>query len=167
MRATTSMWWGSRTDSHDSQASPCLRGPAPPFSSGQYPYSRGPSYPSRQGAGNPFAMSTSIVMNGPQYRTLSAVIIHLMRCCNSLLGWGDDPGVGLRPVLSGSRISLNSPQAFRSLASRADTADKAGKIQRRDLVQPQKLWFFEARSAKKQRKTAGYNSETTAKTANE
>jgi hypothetical protein len=112
-------------------------------------------------------MSTSIVMNGPQYRTLSAVIIHLMRCCNSLLGWGDDPGVGLRPVLSGSRISLNSPQAFRSLASRADTADKAGKIQRRDLVQPQKLWFFEARSAKKQRKTAGYNSETTAKTANE
>jgi hypothetical protein len=48
-----------------------------------------------------------------------------------------------------------------------DTADKAGKIQRRDLVQPQKLWFFEARSAKKQRKTAGYNSEITAKTANE
>ena len=127
MRATTSVWWGSRTDSHDSQASPCLLGPAPLFSSGQYPYSRGPSYPSRQGAGNPFAMSTSIVMNGPQYRTLSAVIIHFMGCCKSLLGWGDDPGVGLRPVLSGSRISLNSPQAFRSLASLADTADKPAK----------------------------------------
>jgi hypothetical protein len=88
----------------------------------------------------------------PQYRTLSAVIIHLMRCCNSSLGWGDDPGVGLRPVLSGSRISLNPPQALRSLASLADTADKAGKIQRRDLVQPQKLWFFEARSAKNSEK---------------
>ena len=136
------MWWGSRTDSHDSQASPCLPGPAPPFSSGQYPYSRGPSYPSRQGAGNPLpAIPNAVGSDYPFYGL-----------CKSLLGWGDDPGVGLRPVLSGSRISLNPPQAFRSLASLADTADKAGKIQRRDLAQPQKLWFFEARSAKKQRK---------------
>jgi hypothetical protein len=46
-------------------------------------------------------------------------------------------------------ISRNPP------ASLADAADKAGKIQRPDLAQPQKLWFFEARSAKKTAKNSG------------
>src|ERR1700730_12066501 len=105
----------------------------------------------------------------PQYRTQSAVIIAILWVVAvSLLGWGDDPGVGLRPLLSGSRISLNPPHAFRGLALLADTADKAGKIQLPDLAQPQKLWFFEARSRKKNSEiTAGNNSEITAKTANE
>jgi hypothetical protein len=96
-------------------------------------------------------MSTSIVMNGPQYRTLSAVIIHFMGCCKSLLGWGDDPGVGLRPVLSGSRISLNPPQAFRSLASLADTADKPAKYSGGTSLSRRNSGFMK-RSAKKQRK---------------
>jgi hypothetical protein len=39
------------------------------------------------------------------------------------------------------------------------------KIQRPHLAQPRKLWLFEARSRRKQRKTAGNNSETTANPA--
>src|SRR5438045_2004476 len=105
----------------------------------------------------------------PQYRTLSAVIIHFMGCCKSLLGWGDDPGVGLRPVLSGSRISLNPPQAFRSLASLADTADKPVKYSDGTSLSRRNSGFMKPavrKSSEKQRAITAKNSQKQRKTAN-
>jgi len=92
----------------------------------------------------------------PQYRTQSAVIIAILWVVAvSLLGWGDDPGVGLRPLLSGSRISLNPPTLFEASLCSLIPLRKRGKYSGQTSLSRRNSGFLKPAVAKKTAKNSG------------